>query len=388
MKKLAILTLVIVLCRLSTSAMAADSGKSFGMAGAFVAVADDISAQFYNPAGLTQVKNRTAAVSLANSSLKLSSAATTETFSCSYFNPLETQGLVLPLGKMVLAVGSETALDNYFEYNQTSGTTTMKVKYSDQIYIPGLALGSEIMPNFSLGLNLSYLLRKGTLDGRLIDPIYGTYTVNFPVNGSSIGVVGGVLYKPLPSLSLGAAVKYLGDVSVSSTWKQTRTGTTDVTGTLTFTEKYPLNFSAGLAFMPQENLTLALQADLVDAQDYKATYVQTSMGVPSTSEVQVKTNSVVGFHAGIEYLIPVGTGVVPLRAGYFTRPSNADTLSSSGGLQPFFNTTTIAVGSGYNVGNFGIDVGAQFITMTKNMGGTDDMTLSDTKILVSSFINL
>ena len=386
MKKLAVWILVIGICGLSNSAMAADSGKSFAMAGAFVAVADDLSAQFYNPAGLTQVKNRTAGLSLANSSLTLSSPSFPTSYSCSFFNLLEAEALIWPMGEMVLAVGSETALDNYFETTETGAGYTSNLKYSDFIYTPGLALGSELSPNLSLGLNLSYLLRKGAID---ISTSYPPMLMmaNIPVEGSSIGATGGLLFKPHSSLSLGAVIKYLGDVSVSSTWKMTQTGTSDVTGTLSFTEKYPLDFSAGLAFRPEENLTLALQADLINAQDYKITYVMTGMGAPSTSEIQVKTNSVVGIHAGFEYLIPAGTGVVPLRAGYFTRPSNTDELVASGGLQPFFNTSTVAVGSGYNAGNFGVDVGAQFITMTKNISGTD-MTLSDTKILVSSFIKL
>lgn len=380
------LIVVIGVCGFSSSAMAADSGKSFAMAGAFVAVADDLSAQFYNPAGLTQVKKRTAGLSLANSSLTLSSPSSPVSYSSSFFNLLENEGLILPLGRFVLAVGSETVLDNYLEANVTGAGYISNLKYSDFIYAPGLALGSEFYPNLSLGLNLSYLLRKGVIDSRFTAS-YGSTTTNVPVDGSSIGATGGLLFKPHSSLLLGAVIRYLGDVNVSSTWRGTETGTADVTGTFSFTEKYPLNLSAGLAFRPQENLTLALQADLVNAQDYKITYSLTGPGAPGPSEVQVKTNSVVGIHAGFEYLIPAGAAVVPLRAGYFTRPSNTDALGASGGLQPFFNTSTIALGSGYDAGNFGVDVGAQFITMSKNINGTD-INLSDTKILISSFINL
>jgi len=122
------------------------SARSMGMADAFTAVADDISAIYYNPAGLTSLLGREAMFTYIRMPADINYGFGAVGF------PLESIGGVLAFGVYGLTTG------NMIErtYQQGPGSGTGREFRADDIAI-SVGYGRYLTDRFSIGFNLKYI---------------------------------------------------------------------------------------------------------------------------------------------------------------------------------------------------------------------------------------
>ncbi len=175
--------------------------RAMSMGGAFVAVADDATAGYWNSAGLAQFDGPE--VSFTHS--KLYQDISLEYFSAGF--PL-TESVVLGIGATYLNYGS---FEGYDLDNQPSGS------YSANAMVISSSVGIGLTERFSIGLTgkfLSEKLDQSTANSYAFDvgALYRTGRISFGSQVSNIGT--GLKYKndkfPLPtSISAGIAMTLL-----------------------------------------------------------------------------------------------------------------------------------------------------------------------------------
>lgn len=228
-KKSLALICLFFLVGLSYPALASDAGaflrigvgaRALGMGGAFVALADDATASYWNPAGLVQLKQKEVA------------AMYTDQFGLdlgysflAYSSPLKRQrGIALSwihlssgkIPRVELGPGGRPEVIGYFEDTEDA----LLISYS-----------KRLSPRISLGANLKGVFHK------LMDE-----------SASGWGLDLAALYRPpIKNLSLGLALK---DLGTTLNWT---TGEND---------SFPLRTLAGLAYRPFKKLTLCFDTHM------------------------------------------------------------------------------------------------------------------------------
>ncbi|UCE18107.1 MAG: outer membrane protein transport protein [Gemmatimonadota bacterium] len=308
--------------------------RAMGMGGAFLAVADDYSALYWNPAGLAQIPRLEISGSLSHDRMRNNATyygfGMKDSQSKTRLNAL---GLAYPLptvrGSLVLGLGYNrlSSFDNLLTIN----SNRMPTQYVDALETEsgGLSAWSiggaiDVSPSLSLGgaLNIwtgddrytwDYLVsdtQDPFRDYRYLDTIDGDY--------SGVGLKFGALLRARRYASFGLTVTSPVTFTVKEFWTQQ-------TDTLFFryydegefeyeiTTPYRVGLGGSIAF---RHLTLAADVEYVDwtQTEYKSPYWMISDNwVFKNSYREVYT-----YHMGAEYAIPRSD--VTLRAGYYNDP--------------------------------------------------------------------
>jgi hypothetical protein len=387
MKRLAlfVVSLSIVLLSLSP-AFAADTAKSMGMAGANVAIADDLSAPYVNPAGIVRLPSKTIGMSVGMSSLSWKDGVD---ITGSDTNILENLGGVIALGQLgmgdlpgTIYAGSGTARNFFLAIDD------FDLSYNFKMYTPGVAYAMKVLPDLTLGAGLVMLYEA---DESKVD--------NYKVSstGTGIGTSFGALYTLNPAMiglpsnmpiDLGASIFLPGSLAITSKDKDTG-----------YSEKYteasmnPYSASIGGAMKPMKELTVDLQFDVKRGFNFDRKVIDFD---GADYSYNVKGATIIQTRIGAEYLLPVEGGTVPLWAGLAGSPSNNLEFESAGeswdGQSMKFmipNTTTIALGGGYRTDVFDVGAAIQLISGSfKEQQGGDSMSISETRMILSGTYKL
>jgi hypothetical protein len=155
--------------------------RAIAMGGSFVAIADDPSALYWNPAGIVNIRS----ISL--------QATKTEWFVDTDFNVID---LVVPLSSLNSAIGVHLAMMDYGEnpvrtVSRPDGTGEV---YSASDLVAGLFWGLSITPTISFGLGLKYFQES-----------------IWHVKGSTMAVDVSILFQtPVEGLRIGGVIQNLG----------------------------------------------------------------------------------------------------------------------------------------------------------------------------------
>jgi len=359
-----------------------NGSKALAMGGAFVGLADDFSAAFWNPAGLTQLKETTLALFVTDiipSGVEYqfsipglidvdASAVTNHYLSGSFgiFQPISKKVVIglytyVPTGLGVQWEGSELlALSDGVKYRWKTYVGIITVA-------PSIAV--QLSEKFSLGatLNINYGFAK------LEKPGLGQYEED--TDGTSLGATIGMLFKPSKKLSFGLTyrtpikIKLKGDATMDGAPLVGLPRVDDAQRDATF----PMWVAGGIAYKPSDKLTFTADVQWTNwkkMDEITMTFNNAGwkMLFESGANLDLRWKDAFQFRFGMEYK---ATEKLALRAGYYNdqNPGNEKTLTI---LLPEHAYNWITFGIGFISENMTIDLGFEY-----GFGDTIDIALSD-----------
>ncbi|MCK4353047.1 hypothetical protein KAW65_06550 [candidate division WOR-3 bacterium] len=189
--------------------------KALGMGGAFISVADDPTAVYWNPAGLTQIDKLTV---LATGEFSKGEVYFTwewdtipELFyeTSHYFYSLIN--VVLPTEKVTWCISEYIPYDFYAickgleEYVENECLRKFDVIDYRRFYTTTVSMAYKMNPYLSMGINLNYFLKRYGIVNIYEDGEEHTYLIE---SGHGFGGDIGILYKPHKNLGVGLVTKY------------------------------------------------------------------------------------------------------------------------------------------------------------------------------------
>jgi long-chain fatty acid transport protein len=263
---------------------------------AFVATADNASAIYYNPAGLSQLEgqNLRGGVYGLYTDNRYTSPSTGATFDNQYnLHAVPQLYYAWRLESLPLAVGlglySGYGLSS--SWGQDTGFRTVGTQGSITTYTINPTLAWQVLPNLSLGVGLKVNYGDADLQQGLVWPNQGFDNFRFKGNGWAVGYDLGVLWKPIEQVSLGAAFK--------STTSFNFDGHTEYYNSLAFPPgvglvpafpnqnvdasgrfELPLNVVFGISYRPTTNWNFEFDADYTDWSCLSTVTIAQAHGLP------------------------------------------------------------------------------------------------------------
>ena len=382
--------------------------RSMGFGGAFVALADDATAAFANPAGLVQLLRPEVSVEGRHWSNSTPYAVTGRAEGLPTGNGLDsTVGLrsatseydvtglsflsvAFPLGDLSLAFfRHEYANLEFFSETQGiygGGTDCCQVRLWDQrattdldIVSYGFSAAYPISDRFSVGLGAIYydasLVSQATdflWDEDTVASFYGPNSY-FPENshvtqklsfdGIDFTLAGGFLWKPSESIRIGGVYRQglEADIGTEATAGEAIDLGVPPGGLLFRASGIPVDFPDiyGLGFAyrgPDGRLTLSFQWDHVEYSDIPRSLFLDDQTIDDANEL----------HLGAEYVFLGSTPIIALRLGTWLEPdhqmraTNNDDPFFRALLQPGEDEMHYAAGLGVAMQHFQIDLALDF----------------------------
>lgn len=341
--------------------------KAIAMGGAFVGLADDYSAVFWNPAGLTQMKEAQLSVfftdiipkgtyqwDLVGIDTKMESKHY-PSGGLGYFKPLSEKVVIgfyayVPSGLGGTWKGAELAVLSggaVFDWSSQVG----QIAFS-----PSVAF--KVSDQFSLGFafNVSYGLLKLKRPTDL-----GQYEED--LNGIAFNATFGLMFKPSDKFSLGLSfktpmkVKVKGDAMMPGAALFGLPGMDEAERETT----WPMWFGAGIAFTPNDALTITMDAQYTNWAKMDSIPISyTNPGwiafFESGSELTLRWKDAVQWRFGLEYKV---SDTFALRGGFYTDPVVAP-IDTHNILLPELGYNFVTFGFGYKKGKIILDVAVEY----------------------------
>jgi len=368
--------------------------RAISMGGAFVGLADDYSAVFWNPAGIAFFKNKTLGVSgdliMPSATYELSMAGMTfidaeakanayPSGIAAYYHPI-SEDLVAGIGVYTPSgLGAEWDGSDFFvpmlsplqsqPYKQKSfiGVVTIAPAVAYQIN-EFVSVGASLNINYGF-FNLSRwaggsIQSISTPMGPMLVPIdYGQYEEES--TGWGIGATFGALVKPCDMVSLGVTFRTPTKVSMSGEASISNFSTLGFPGESEFERDvtYPMWLAGGVALHPIENFTLTLDAQYTNwakldklETEFTDSVWKMAMAGSAADVMELEWKDCVQIRFGAEY---VWSGIA-FRAGYYMDPAPAPDKTMNV-LIPSFDFTGITFGLGYRLNNLHVDAMLEYL---------------------------
>lgn len=341
--------------------------KSSAMGTAFIGLADDFSAVFFNPAGLTQMK--TTNLTLFGTDLMptgkytfdmaLIDAETTRSMypsgALGFFKPISDK-LVLGLAAYVPS-GLGAEWDGADLANLTGGTA---YNWHSMIFVITVSPAIAYKITDSLSVGATFNLNYGMLDTE--QPALGQYTEK--LSGIAIGASFGVLFAPADFISLGASLRTATTLTLDGDATMSGAGTLGLSTTDTATRKatWPMVAGVGVALKPADGLTILVDAVWTNWKKLDTIPVEYSDANWQTffapdAEFDLRWDDTWQIKVGAEYWI---SNSIALRAGYYSDPAPGP-IATQNILIPNIDYKAITVGFGYKSSKLAIDFGFEYI---------------------------
>jgi long-chain fatty acid transport protein len=351
------------------------------MGGAFIGLADDYSAVFWNPAGLTQLEDSSLTVGGEFVFPKMTykfDLANIDATSKSKVYPLPFLGYFKALSPKIVAgfavyapSGIGAAWNGADLVNLVGASYTWESMIGCFTASPTIAV--QLSPAFSVGLSLN--LNYGMLEVNQGIPGLGQYTEK--INGLGFGATLGALFKPNKMLSIGltlrtpSKIKLSGTLDVAALAAFGLAGSSDVDREVT----WPLWGGVGIALKPMEPLTITFDAQYgdwgkMDKIGLTATDATWNVPLPpfggasiaNLFELDLAWESTWHYRLGMQYMVKK---CLALRAGYYYDPApGPDTRLNI--VLPSPDSHWLTFGIGVIKPKFNIDLLADY-----NLGGID-----------------
>ncbi len=363
--------------------------KAIAMGGAFIGQADDFSAIFWNPAGLSQMKRSSLtffATDLIPSGTYVfpaygidakTKASMYPSGAFTYFKPINEK-LVIGIGAYVPA-GSGSNWDveelKALSYGITKGKAGNTLLWKSMIAVVSIspAISYKINDVFSVGatFNANYAfmkLKKPATFRLLLGHLDLKYAEQYDESTTAwgFGATFGLMVKPVDKLSIGLTVRtpvsitFKGDATndiASNPFIQISAPGLPTTSGIERKATWPLWAGLGISFKPMDKLTLNFDLQYTQwekIQSIDATYDNAKWQAlfAAGAKLDLKWENKIQYRFGLEYAV---SDKLALRAGYYydPSPSPVETLSI---LLPEITYNVITVGFGYKTDKISLDL--------------------------------
>ena len=356
--------------------------KAMGMGFAFTAQADDPSAIYFNPAGLTQLKGQNIMVGgtyvrenggefTGTTPLTGGASASETQKSLDFFIPNAYYTKTTPDGYIAYGVGIFSPFGLGQEYNDkdTSIFRNQITKIELQTIVVNPTIAFKINEILSVGFGIDWMWGQAKLEKTPVAPGVGNlYNSQLKGDGDAWGYNFGLLLKPTENFRIGANYRspftlYVkdGDVTISSTSPAYGSGLLGATPSNTkanATVAMPATFALGAAYT-MGKLTVEADADWTFWHSFNSLPITIRNPVPTLFSTQnpKRWEDVVALRLGVEYRV---TDPLALRAGFVYDPSPVP-ANTMGPELPDALKLDYMVGVGYKIGPWTIDVAGMYV---------------------------
>lgn len=341
--------------------------KAMGMGNAFVAMADDPSAIYYNPAGLAGLNEPAlylgATAVIPSTNFENTSGAGEATESQVFLPP--HLYVIYPAHNMAFGLGVYAPFGLGTKWSETGLTRYQATESRIETVNVNPAIAIKVRPWLLFGAGLDYMRSKAVMEKMVDQSLVGGTDAPFSLEGDGYGwgYNAGLIIIPDERLRIGmsyrSAIKidYRGSASLGNIAPALQPlfgGASYRTNAVT-SIRFPEVLSIGVAYLPTEKLTIELDAERVGWSSYDSLKVDLENEVvPAgfTDSTESKGwKDVWAFRAGIDYK---ASGTISLRAGYAyeNNPAPDHTLDPR---LPDSDQHDFSVGIGYRSGNLAID---------------------------------
>jgi len=365
--------------------------KSLGMGGAFIGLANDYSAIYWNPAGMTQLHGTQIGVFASDviplATYKLEAYKIDATAKVNnYISPNIMAYVPLMEGDLTIGVGAYVPAGLGAEWNGDdlaafSGPSMTSYEWMSKIAVFNLspAIAYKINDMFSVGaaLNVYYGMfdMKKPMDninitgGTPVPGKDGMMDTQYDESSSGIGLgfSAGLLVRPIDNLQVGLSFKTKNTIAFSGTAKNSGNQLMDAIGMkesdFDRDIAWPLWYGIGVAWKPIDNLTIAVDAQFsqwsVSEKELTTTYKDWLVGEkPMETTMNMEWKDAWQIRFGVQYDVSKDFAA---RVGFYIDPAPAPdkTLNI---LFPSNNYNAVTAGFSYALSDdLGLDFGIEYL---------------------------
>ncbi len=363
--------------------------RALSMGGAYIGLADDFSAIFWNPGGLTQVNQIIVGVYITDvipsGSYKLNApllglnidAKTVRNHYVSgmvaYCRPI-TEKLVTGLAVYLPSgIGTEWSGE---DLKDLSDGTALKWLSSVGIIAFSPVIAYKINDYFSIGATLN--VHYGMMTLKLPAPEgLGQYTED--ASGYGYGATIGILAKPSKVLSLGLTFKTANKITFEGKAKIPSIAYIGLNPESNFSRDitWPMWIGAGVAFKPEEELIFTADIqwtqwskEKVIKTDYDDYTWQQLLEPAEADKMKFYWEDKMQIRFGVEYLLSKN---ITLRGGYYYDPAPAPDKTMNI-LLPTYTFNVLTFGLGYKTEDIFLDFGFEYLIGKERQTSIEEAT--------------
>ncbi|OGU14743.1 MAG: hypothetical protein A2X61_03960 [Ignavibacteria bacterium GWB2_35_12] len=347
--------------------------KALGMGGAFIGLADDYTAVYWNPAGVTNLDKIQIAAFVTDviptSTYKFETyGIDAKSKSNHYISPNIAGYIPLMKGDLVVGLGAYVPAGLGTEWNgdelkNLTGGTAYEWKTKIAVFDISPVIAYRINDMFSVGASLD--IHYGMFDLKRYAPLQYDETSTGMGFGGSVGL----LVKPHKLFNIGLSFKTENNIKFEGTAKNpAMQAVGEPESDFSREVAWPIWFGGGIAFFPIENLTIAFDiqnsmwSNTEDSliTDYKDTLWNSLIGKDRIMHLDWKDAMQIRFGAQYDF-----SREFAIRLGYYYDPAPApdNTLNI---LFPSQTYNTFTIGASYKLTDqFNIDFGAEYLMGTE-----------------------
>jgi long-chain fatty acid transport protein len=323
--------------------------RSMAMGGAFIALVDDTSAAFFNPAGLVNLDRVQSAAEFKLDSIKTPRAAGWNSFTTGTLTEFSDDivspsfgSFAYPFGNLTAAISITNTINYYEEFTLEArlipGTTDVLNPGKGMLNLDGytfaLSVALRLNDFWAFGVSSGVSLVKMTTTNTILAVNISDYSdtsraaiSETVVDGSDTGMFFnfGFLFTPSKSFRLGVSYSHYPPMTYSQDLYLSGTQETGLHfNTIEINFDIPDRLGAGLMWNPVERLTLTADGILMfysqmtdvmlASNDYDALGIERGENISTLFDHKNKLE----IHAGLEYMVTTGENPFCLRAGIFT----------------------------------------------------------------------
>ena len=354
--------------------LAEQDAKATGMGNSFVAVADNASAVWYNPAAITRLEGTNLSlgtVMVAPFMEHTNTSGTMDRVEKKVHVPPHFYATHKLSNKFSLGLGVNAPFGLSTKWDNTANTSYVATKSEITAINYNLNGAFKATEKISVAAGLSYVMVDATLN-RMASPFLPGVPANLKGDGKGMGYNAAAIYKLNDKWNFGA--NYRSKVKVKLEGDLTTTSVTKIKADLTL----PDMMQFGAAYKHSDKWLFSAEADYTNWTTYRNIIIESDATGAMLSKDIKNWKSVWAFRAGAEHKV---SDAWKFRAGAFYDMNPVGNKHFETRV-PDSDRIAVSVGTGYTVGNITIDASYMYLKflerrITNSMGGDTAVSTTD-----------